>query len=191
MKPVTLMSEPRSGLVQALAQAILALVLVTLLNGCRDAGLGELQHTLDEGSAAPGTIPDGAELAALPEPVSGAPVGYLFDDGRNPFEAPGVPPEVAVVKHSGITPDDGRLAEPLEAFSLDELILVGTLTFGGRSSALVRDPAGKVHRLSVGSRMGADFGRITEITSSAVHLMETVPAGGGWVERASTLVLGD
>ncbi|MGO2132106.1 MAG: pilus assembly protein PilP [Halomonas sp.] len=176
---------------QTLALAVLAFVLVTLLSGCRDAGLNELQITLNEGGAALNTVSDAVPGEVEPAALSEPPVGYLFDDRRSPFVTPGTPPEVAATEHFDMTPNDGRSAEPLEAFALDELRLVGTLTFNGRTSALVRDPAGKVHQLSIGSRMGADFGRITGITASAVQLVETVPASSGWIERASTLVLGD
>lgn len=193
------MSKLWSEGLQTLALAVLSFVLVTLLSGCRDAGLDELQKTLNESGAAhdtvagtaPSAVPSDAELAALPGPLSKPSVGYLFDDRRSPFDTPDVPTGIAVTPHSDMMPDDGRPAEPLEAVALNELRLVGTLTFNGSSSALVRDPAGKVHRLSVGSRMGTDFGRITEITDNAVQLVETVPAGGGWVARTSTLVLGD
>ncbi|MFO8046328.1 MAG: pilus assembly protein PilP, partial [Halomonas sp.] len=91
-----------------------------------------------------------------------------------------------------LAPDLTRPREPLEAFNLGQLDLVGTLTSGGQPSALVRSPSGTVHRLRVGNHMGSDFGRIISITSSSVQLIEVVPTGrGGWIERTTQLTLND
>ncbi|WP_051233916.1 pilus assembly protein PilP [Halomonas halocynthiae] len=181
-------NKERAGLVPARLMASVSLMSVLLFGGCYDADLSELQRSLDAHEVVVG---DAAVPVAATEPVLEATAVYLFEGERSPFEMPRVSSGARRAEYSGIAPDHGRRAEPLEAFALTELMLVGTLMFDGKSSALVRDPVNRVHRLSIGSHLGADFGRITEITPSAVRLVETVPSAGGWVERVRILTLGD
>ena len=97
-----------------------------------------------------------------------------------------------VLAVSDLAPDESRPKEPLEAFDLSQLELVGTLTVGGQPSALIQAPDGQVHRLRTGNYMGSDFGRIIGITGASVQLVEIVPTGrGGWTERSTRLTLDD
>ncbi len=69
--------------------------------------------------------------------------------------------------------------------------MVVTLSQDQALYALVRDPAGGVHKVQVGDYLGTDHGRITSIDEIEVQLMEIVSDGtGGWVERARTVTLG-
>lgn len=161
--------------------------LLILLGACGDADITGLERTLSSMRVGPGSnslepLPD------LPEAVS---INYLFDDRRSPFHAPSEIFEDIFELDSGVQPDAGRSREPLELFTLSQLTLVGTLTVSGKTSALVRDPEGIVHRVHIGNHLGADFGRIVEITSDAVQLDEIVSTGqGGWVQRINMMVLG-
>ncbi|HSH48178.1 MAG TPA: pilus assembly protein PilP [Halomonas sp.] len=164
----------------------LALALAVLLGACRDADIAGLEQALDGMRVDPASV----KLAPLPEMPEYVSVDYLFGDQRSPFEAPRAEGEEIAVSNSRLQPDSDRVKEPLEAFSLDQLALVGTLTISGKSSALVRDPEGIVHRLHVGNRLGLDFGRIVGITGEAVQLVEIVPTGrGGWVQRTNMMTL--
>lgn len=164
----------------------LGLVLLALLGACRDADIADLERTL----SGLRVDPDSVTLEPLPDLPESVSVAYLFDDRRSPFRAPGDVIEDAVEPDSDEGPDVGRSREPLEAFPLDQLMLVGTLTFSGRTSALVRDPEGIVHRVHVGNHLGADFGRIVKISGDAVQLREVVSTDqGGWVQRINRLIL--
>lgn len=115
---------------------------------------------------------------------------YRFADQRSPFQVR--LPESRTLPEGDVdlAPDTSRPREPLEAYDLGQLDLVGTLTVGGAPSALVRAPDGNVHRLRVGDHMGSDFGRIVDITAASVQLVEIVPTGrGGWIERSTQLAL--
>ncbi|PJA41559.1 MAG: fimbrial protein, partial [Lysobacterales bacterium CG_4_9_14_3_um_filter_62_6] len=58
--------------------------------------------------------------------------------------------------------------------------------------ALVKDPDGVVHRLTVDNYMGQNEGRITAIYEDHVDLVELVQNGtGGWVERPAAIALND
>jgi len=88
-----------------------------------------------------------------------------------------------------LKPDLNRPKEPLEAFPLESLKLVGVLQRAKQTFALVRADA-TVHRVTVGNFMGQNFGLVTGITESQIQLRESLPdASGEWVNRVSTLQL--
>lgn len=162
------------------------LFLAVWLGGCADSDLAELERELAALRAIPGEL----TLAPLPSlPVSRS-VDYRFADRRSPFQAR-LPASRALPEgDADLAPDASRPRELLEAYGLDQLDLVGTLTVAGQPSALIRAPDGIVHRLRVGDRLGTDFGRIVGITAAAVRLVEIVPTGrGGWIERSTVLSL--
>jgi len=79
--------------------------------------------------------------------------------------------------------------EPLEAFPLESVKVVGMLQQGKQMYALVRADA-NVYRIKVGGYLGQNFGLITGITDAQVQLRELVQdASGDWTERVSTLQL--
>jgi len=89
----------------------------------------------------------------------------------------------------GLKPDLNRPKEPLEAFPLESLRMVGTLERGKQTFGLVRADAG-LYRVRVGNYMGQNFGVITKISDAEITLRELFQdAGGDWAERESTLLL--
>lgn len=91
----------------------------------------------------------------------------------------------------GIHPNFNRPRQYLEQFPLDSLKMMGTLRYGDRLYALVRDGDGVVHRVSVGNYMGQNYGKIIAITDNSIKLREIVPDGQGrWMERMTTVQLG-
>jgi type IV pilus assembly protein PilP len=90
---------------------------------------------------------------------------------------------------TGVAPDLNRRKEPLEAFPLDQLKMVGTLQQAGETYALVRADK-TLYRVKRGNYMGQNFGLITEVTDSEIKLKEIVQdSGGDWAERQSVLPL--
>jgi len=80
-----------------------------------------------------------------------------------------------------------RRKEPLEAYPLDSMSMVGTLHQGGKSHALVLIDR-RLHDVKVGDWIGQNYGQITDISDTAITLRETVQdATGEWIERTSTL----
>lgn len=93
---------------------------------------------------------------------------------------------------SGPRPDKNRPKEPLEAFPLDSLKMVGTIGTGKHLVALIEDPTGVIHRVHVNEYMGQNYGHVTDITQDHVDLVELVPNGnGGWMERDASVALGE
>ena len=90
---------------------------------------------------------------------------------------------------SGLAPDLSRRREPLEAYPLDTITMVGTLQRPNLRYALLRADGG-VYQIKVGGYSGQNFGLVTRINESEVTLREVVQdAAGEWVERTTTLQL--
>ncbi|HYC35750.1 MAG TPA: pilus assembly protein PilP [Usitatibacter sp.] len=89
----------------------------------------------------------------------------------------------------GIAPDLNRRKEPLEAFPLEQLKMVGTLQQGKDMYALVRADK-TLYRVKKGNYMGQNFGLITDVTEADIKLKEIVQdSAGDWAERQSVLPL--
>jgi type IV pilus assembly protein PilP len=89
----------------------------------------------------------------------------------------------------GLAPDLNRRKEPLEAFPLEQLKMVGTLSQGADTFALVRADK-TLYRVKKGNYMGQNFGLITDVTDSEIKLKEIVQdSAGDWAERQSVLPL--
>jgi type IV pilus assembly protein PilP len=144
-----------------------------------------------------------AELASLTKDVRGKvdplpvvkpyePVPYTAYDLADPFG----PAKIQLVAAKGagtggggLAPDLNRPKEPLEAFPLETLKMVGTLERGRQTFALVKADSG-LYRVRIGNYLGQNFGVITKITDSEIALRELVQdAGGDWAERESILLL--
>ena len=81
------------------------------------------------------------------------------------------------------------MKEPLEAFPLEQLKMVGTLSQGNDVYALVRADK-TLYRVKKGNYMGQNFGLITDVTEGEIKLKEIVQdSAGDWTERQSTLPL--
>jgi type IV pilus assembly protein PilP len=82
-----------------------------------------------------------------------------------------------------------RRKEPLEAFPLEQLKMVGTLSQGKDTYALVRADK-TLYRVKKGNYMGQNFGLITDVTENDIKLKEIVQdSAGDWAERQSVLPL--
>jgi type IV pilus assembly protein PilP len=157
-----------------------------LLAGCADPQLGELDRRLTDIRNDPGTPP----ALEMPEVPGFESVPYRESDRRSPFRPQLPEVEDAPAGDTGLAPDPGRTMEPLEEYDLEALSLVGILTMGSRTHALVRAPDGEVHQLRTGNYLGRNHGRIVSVTDSTVQLVELVPTGGGnWMERTTRMAL--
>ena len=86
-------------------------------------------------------------------------------------------------------PNTSRPKEPLEAYPLESLKMVGTISQSGVNFALVRADS-SVYRVKVGNYLGHNFGIIVGITDTQINLKELVQdASGDWTERKTALQL--
>lgn len=82
-----------------------------------------------------------------------------------------------------------RRKEPLEAFPLDSMRMVGSLTKNGQPYALLKVD-NLLYQVKVGDYLGQNYGRITRIAETDIALREIVQdAAGEWIERAGSLQL--
>jgi type IV pilus assembly protein PilP len=88
-----------------------------------------------------------------------------------------------------IAPELARRKEALEAFPLDVMTLVGSLTKAGQPIALVK-VENLLYQVRPGNYLGQNYGRVTKIAETEVTLREIVQdAIGEWIERTATLQL--
>jgi type IV pilus assembly protein PilP len=82
-----------------------------------------------------------------------------------------------------------RRKEPLEAYPLDSMSMVGSVTKAGRPYALLRVDK-LLYQVKAGDYLGQNFGKITKISETDLSLREIVQdAAGEWIERTSALQL--
>lgn len=95
-------------------------------------------------------------------------------------------PEPEQVVGSGVQPNENRMKELLESYSLSDLQYVGTLE---QESiwALIRAPDSTIHRVQIGNYMGMNHGQIVEISETYLTLKEIVAEGSGYNERETTV----
>jgi len=129
-------------------------------------------------------------LPALPDVKPYEPFAYDAYDLVDPFKPRKIePPKRA---GGGLEPDFARRKEPLEAYPLENLRMVGTLQQKNTNYALVKSPDNNLFRVKSGNYIGQDFGLITAISESTITLKEIVQdSTGDWSERESTIMLID
>jgi type IV pilus assembly protein PilP len=90
-----------------------------------------------------------------------------------------------------VRPDLNRPKEPLEAFPLDAIQMVGTLAQNKDMYALVRAGT-NLFRVKKGNYMGQNFGLVTAVEEGQINLKEVVQdSGGDWVERSTMLQMSE
>ena len=157
---------------------------VVLLASCGGEEQGELRQEL-----AAMTKDLRGKVDPLPQVRSYEPVPYKGESMLDPF----VPGRIVVTQAAGaaggggVQPDLNRPKEPLEAFPLEQLAMVGTLAQNKDMYALVR-AGSNLFRVKKGNYMGPNFGVITAIDEGQIKLKEVVQdSGGDWVERSTTV----
>ena len=127
------------------------------------------------------------KLDPLPQVKPYEPFAYNAFDLPDPFRPRKIEPLKGASK---LAPDLNRRKEPLEAFPLESLAMVGTLQRGKSRFALVRTTDRDVYQVKVGNYMGQNFGVVVGIEDAEIKLKELVQDGSGdWAERTSTLNL--
>lgn len=139
------------------------------------------QHQAHQAATVPAVPPLPPAPVLEPMPYRGGTATDPFDPARLTAAMPPAGARVAAELR--------RAREPLEAFSLDALRMVGTLARDGQVHALVQAPDA-LYRVQAGDRVGPHFGRVLRITERGLTLRELVQdAAGAWSERLSTLEL--
>ena len=170
----------------ALASALLLL----LLAGCGTGEHEELQQWMqDQRSQIK------PQVQPIPEPKKYTPQPYTQEAAVDPFSpqklAQALKRESTQSSASAalISPELNRRKEPLEAYPLDSIAMVGSLVKQGQPVALVKVD-NLLYQVRPGNYIGQNYGRITKVGETEIELRELVQdATGEWIERKATLQL--
>jgi len=167
---------------------LVIVLLAALLSACGGDEFGDLKKELNDL-----TKDMRGRVDPLPQVRPYEPVPYTAEAEVDPFR-----PERIVVAAAGgnptpafakLAPDLNRPKEPLEAFPLESIQMMGSITQGKDTYGLVKAGT-NLYRVKVGNYMGQNFGVITTIEEGQINLKELVQdSSGDWVERASALQL--
>ena len=129
----------------------------------------------------------------LPQVRPYEPVPYTAEGLVDPFR----PERIDVAQRqlasasssSRLDKERDRPKEPLEAFPLESIQMMGTISQHKETFGLVK--AGpNLYRVKKGNYMGQNFGVVTGIDESQISLKELIQDGAGeWIERSSALQL--
>jgi type IV pilus assembly protein PilP len=129
------------------------------------------------------------KIESLPSVKPFEPFTYEGFDLPDPFKPRKLTPPKDQGAGGGVAPDLNRRKEPLEAFPLEQLKMVGTLSQLNETFALVRADK-TLYRVKKGNYMGQNFGLITDVNEGEIKLKEIVQdSAGDWAERQSVLPL--
>jgi type IV pilus assembly protein PilP len=129
------------------------------------------------------------------EPLPGFPhqsdYQYQSTTQRNPFQANNRSFDIRVSRKIEVAePDLMRVKEPLEFFSLSSLRLVGSLGNPGELWGLVKEPLGMVSKVTVGDRIGTDFGEIVKVNKGELVVVEKISNGKGvWFSQSRSILV--
>jgi type IV pilus assembly protein PilP len=163
-----------------------ACAMLVALAGC-GADIDELQQWMDQQKreVKPSVVPLAAPRKFDPQP-------YGATDGVEPFSTQKL---VVALRRDERAPSSllaaelNRRKEPLEAYPLDGMSMVGSLDKQGQPYALLRVD-GLLYQVKIGDHLGQNYGRVLRIAETEMVLREVVQdAAGEWVERNSTLQL--
>lgn len=166
------------------------LTLAAFLTGCGGSDSEELQQWIAEQRNQ-----TRSRVQPIPEPKKFTPQAYLQDAATDPFSnqklTQALKRESAqATSNAGlIAPELARRKEPLEAFPLDTMSMVGSLVKTGQPVALLKVD-NLLYQVRPGNYLGQNYGRITKVSESEIVLREIVQDGAGeWIERTATLQL--
>jgi type IV pilus assembly protein PilP len=170
---------------------LLALVAAGALSACGSSDQEEIQKWMQEQRAQ--TKPN---VQPIPEPKKFTPQDYTQEAAVEPFSNQKLAQALkrdsqqsSSASAALLAPELNRRKEPLEAFPLDSMAMVGSLLKQGQPVALVKVD-NLLYQVRPGNYLGQNYGRITKVGETEVVLRELVQdAAGEWVERTASLQL--
>lgn len=167
-----------------------ALSVIVCLTGCGSSKEDDIRQWMAEEKSR--TQP---KVKPLPAPKQFKPEPYTNAASLEPFSNQKLTQALkressqATANAALIAPELARRKEPLEAFPLDTMSMVGSIIKSGQHVALVRVDS-LLYQVRVGSYLGQNYGKVTKITETEVTLREIVQdAVGEWIERVATIQL--
>jgi len=169
---------------------LLAFAAGAVLGGCGASGQDELQQWMTDQRAATKPV-----VAPIPEPKKFTPQAYTQEGVTDPFSNIKLPQALkresaqATSNAALVAPELARRKEPLEAYPLDSMKMVGSLIKEGQPVALLKVD-NLLYQVKPGNYLGQNYGKIVKVSETEVTLREIVQdAAGEWTERTATLQL--
>lgn len=164
-----------------------SILMLLFLYGCQNNSMLDLQEFVE--NTHKGKSPS---IEPLPVPKPHPTHKYSASGLNDPFDVTNIAPQKAIELKD--PRNSLRRKEELEAFNLDGIKVVGTMSVSDVDWAVVSAPDGTIHRVKRGNYMGENDGRIDNINidEQKVTLVEDVQsATGEWIEREVFLSVGD
>lgn len=165
-----------------LSKILLIATLTGLLSACGGGAGDDLDKFM---STAANDMGKGVE--PLPEVLPYSPLQYNADGTlADPFKA-----RKATNKSGALQPNTNRPKEALEAFPLESLKYVGSLSKNKSTYALIKTPDNTIQQVKTGSYVGPNFGLVTQINDNDIVVKEIIQDDltGDWVERNASINL--
>ncbi len=128
----------------------------------------------------------------LTPPKKFVPEAYAATEGVEPFSAQKLAvalKQEARQSNALLAAELNRRKDPLEAYPLDSLSMVGSVQRSGQTYALIKAD-NLLYQVRAGEHLGQNYGKVMKISETEVELREIVQdATGEWIERDSTLQL--
>ena len=167
-----------------------ALLILVTLAGCGSSKEDDIRQWMVEERNQ--TRP---KVAPIPAPKQFKPEAYVNAAAMEPFSNQKLTQALkrdssqATSNGALVAPELARRKEPLEAFPVDAMSLVGSIIKAGQPVALVRVDS-LLYQVKLGNYLGQNYGKVTKITETEITLREIVQdAVGEWIERVATLQL--
>jgi type IV pilus assembly protein PilP len=161
--------------------------LVAILGACGNGNEQEIAQWMEETKKHAKVV-----VPKISEPKKFSPFVYASTNDIDPFNSNKLLVAFAKLKSvsaSSIKPDLERRREPLEAFPLDTIKMVGALQKPGLNYALLQVDK-TVYQIKMGNYIGQNLGIVTNVTDTEVEVKETVQdAAGDWIYRPAKLQL--
>ncbi len=123
----------------------------------------------------------------LPEVLPYSPLQYNADGTlSDPFKA-----RKAASKAGALQPNTNRPKEALEAYPLESLKYVGSMSKNKLTYALIKTPDNTIQQVKRGNYIGPNYGLVTQINESDIVIKEIIQDDltGDWVEHNASINL--
>lgn len=175
-----------------MSMRLLSLILLvsSILSGCGGSKEDDVRQWMAEerNRTQPKVAPIPAPKQFTPEPYNNATALEPFSNQKL-TQALKRDSSQAAANVALIAPELARRKEPLEAFPLDTMALVGSIIKSGQHVALLKVD-NLLYQVKVGGYLGQNYGKVTKITETEITLREIVQdAVGEWIERVATIQL--
>ncbi|NVN89872.1 MAG: pilus assembly protein PilP [Desulfuromonadales bacterium] len=107
---------------------------------------------------------------------------FDFSTKKDPFKPYAIIKKVPILSAEKLR-NNQRLALPIHSFDISQFKLIGVISGGKESQAMVTDPNGKGYVLKVGMTIGKNDGRIVSIANNGVEVLEQFKDDNGRVRK--------